>query len=311
MVDACVTHGTPAKAAGGRPVTAGNMRATRRRQHGPRGAGGDVGVPGRGDRRPARRRADRHARAAGATVLHGPAIRTHPVAVDGALAAALDDLIARPPDVTVLSTGIGVRGVVEAAEVPGPGRGAWSTRSAGSRVYARGPKAHGAAVTVGLPVHVELAVGRVERDPRPSWAAPASPGSGSAVQLDGARTQPLADALTGPRRRRRADPRLPLVAARRHRPAAAARPGGRRPPGRRRDLHGPAADREPVRDRRNRRRCSTGCAAGFARGSWSRASARCAPRPRSAAGFGTPVVPVRPRLGSMVVRWPRRWRAGR
>lgn len=129
----------------------------------------------------------------GATVLHGPAIRTHPVTVDGRLAGALDDLIAHPPDVTVLSTGIGVRGVVEAAEVLGRAE-ALIDALARSRVFVRGPKAHGAAVTVGLPVAWGTPSGvssEILAELRRSGIA----GVRVALQLDGARSQPLADAL--------------------------------------------------------------------------------------------------------------------
>jgi uroporphyrinogen-III synthase len=132
----------------------------------------------------------------GADVVHGQVIRTHPFAVDGPLAGALRALVADPPAVTVLSTGIGVRGIVEAAEclelaealVDALGR---------SQVYARGPKAHGAAVTAGVPVHWQTASGLsteilAELDQRGGVA-----GRRVAVQLDGAATQPLADALAG------------------------------------------------------------------------------------------------------------------
>lgn len=129
----------------------------------------------------------------GAAVLHGPAIRTHPVSVGGALAAAIDDLVARPPDVTVLSTGIGVRGIVEAAEVLGRAE-ALVDALAGSRVLARGPKAHGAAVTVGLPVEWSTASG-VSGEILDELGRDGLAGARVALQLDGARIQPLADAL--------------------------------------------------------------------------------------------------------------------
>ena len=52
----------------------------------------------------------------GAEVVHGPTIQTQPLAPELAVAAATRALIARPPDLTVFSTGIGVRGWFEAAE---------------------------------------------------------------------------------------------------------------------------------------------------------------------------------------------------
>jgi uroporphyrinogen-III synthase len=130
----------------------------------------------------------------GADVLHGQVIRTHPAAVDGPLAAALRDLVDQPPDVTVLSTGIGVRGIVEAAEclelaeqlVDALGR---------SRVFARGPKAHGAAVTVGIPVHWQTESGVSGEILAQLDREGGVQGRRVAVQLDGAAVQPLADAL--------------------------------------------------------------------------------------------------------------------
>lgn len=129
----------------------------------------------------------------GATVIHGPAIRTHPVTVDGPFAEAIEDLIARPPEVTVLSTGIGVRGVVEAAEVLG--RAEALVEALGrSQVFARGPKAHGAAVTVGLPVEWSTPTG-MSGEILAELGRRGLTGTRIGLQLDGARSQPLADAL--------------------------------------------------------------------------------------------------------------------
>src|SRR5690349_11441094 len=50
---------------------------------------------------------------AGATIVHAPAICTLPLGPDGALRAALASIIERPPDVVVLTTGIGVRTLFE------------------------------------------------------------------------------------------------------------------------------------------------------------------------------------------------------
>lgn len=129
----------------------------------------------------------------GATVLHGPAIRTHPVTVDGAFADAIEELIARPPEVTVLSTGIGVRGVIEAAEVLGRAE-ALIAALATSRVFVRGPKAHGAAVTVGLRVEWSTANG-VSSEILEELGRGGIAGVRIGLQLDGAMNQPLADAL--------------------------------------------------------------------------------------------------------------------
>jgi uroporphyrinogen-III synthase len=129
----------------------------------------------------------------GATVIHGPAIRTHPLRVDRVLADAIEDLIAHPPEVTVLSTGIGVRGVIEAAEVLGRAE-ALVDALAGSRVHVRGPKAHGAAVTVDLPVAWGTSSG-MSSEVLEELGRRGIAGVRIALQLDGAAQHPLAEAL--------------------------------------------------------------------------------------------------------------------
>jgi uroporphyrinogen-III synthase len=134
----------------------------------------------------------------GAAVVHGRVIRTHPFAVDGPLATALRDLVRRPPEITVLSTGIGVRGIVEAAECLDLAEPLVDAL-AGSRVHARGPKANGAAVTAGIPVHWQTPSGLsheiVAELARLDGGRRGIAGRRVAVQLDGAETQPLARAL--------------------------------------------------------------------------------------------------------------------
>jgi uroporphyrinogen-III synthase len=234
----------------------------------------------------------------GATVLHGPAIRTHPVAVGGDLAAALDAVIARPPEVTVLSTGIGVRGVIEAAEVLGRAE-ALVEALAGSRVYARGPKAHGAAVTVGIPVHWSSPSG-VSGEILAELGRSGIAGVRVAVQLDGARHQPLAETLrdlgadvvavpvyrwslpedTGPA------VRLVQAVAERRVDAVTftARPQV--------ESLCEIAETEGLLD---------GLRSGFGRGVVAVCVGPVCAEAAVDAGFGRPVVPVRPRLGSMVV----------
>ena len=76
----------------------------------------------------------------GAEVLHGPTIRTVDLSGDDTLRRATLDLIARPPDWLVASTGMGMTMWLEAAdgwELGGPLRAAL----AGARVVARGAKA--------------------------------------------------------------------------------------------------------------------------------------------------------------------------
>lgn len=87
----------------------------------------------------------------GASVLHGPTIRTEYLAGDEALRAATDAVVARGPEYLVATTGIGVRAWFEAAQ-------AWGLADrladalAGARVLARGPKAAAAVQASGLPV---------------------------------------------------------------------------------------------------------------------------------------------------------------
>ena len=85
----------------------------------------------------------------GAAVQHAPALRIVPLADDTELLAATRDLIARPPDITVATTGIGFRGWVDAAD--GWGLGEDLLRALGSgELLARGPKARGAIRASGL-----------------------------------------------------------------------------------------------------------------------------------------------------------------
>lgn len=85
----------------------------------------------------------------GATVVHGPTIRTLPHDTDGQLRRVTEELILDPPDVTIANTGIGIRSWLAAAE-------SWNLGEAligalgGSRLYVRGPKAAGALHQYGL-----------------------------------------------------------------------------------------------------------------------------------------------------------------
>jgi uroporphyrinogen-III synthase len=83
----------------------------------------------------------------GARVVYAPAIRIVPLADDAELVAATRQVLDRPIDLVVATTGVGFRGWLEAAD-------AWDLplvehlRSA--RVLARGPKARGAIRGAGL-----------------------------------------------------------------------------------------------------------------------------------------------------------------
>lgn len=83
----------------------------------------------------------------GARVVHAPAIRIVPLADDAELVAATREVLARPIDLVVATTGVGFRGWLEAAD-------AWDLplvdHLRGARVLARGPKARGAIRGGGL-----------------------------------------------------------------------------------------------------------------------------------------------------------------
>jgi len=85
----------------------------------------------------------------GAAILHGPALRIVALADDTDLLAATRGLIARPPDITVATTGIGFRGWVEAADGWGIGEDLLAALGAG-KLIARGPKARGSIRASGL-----------------------------------------------------------------------------------------------------------------------------------------------------------------
>lgn len=129
----------------------------------------------------------------GATVIHGPTIRTYPLADEEKVADATRSLIASPPDMTVLTTAIGVRGWFEAAESLDLGESLLDTL-ASSEIFARGKKAHGAAITAGLTTAWQAPYGMASelidelerRDVK---------GLQVAVQLDGGDWSPIAGAL--------------------------------------------------------------------------------------------------------------------
>ena len=87
----------------------------------------------------------------GASVMHGPVIRTLPLASDSALRAVTEDLFMRPPRYVIANTGIGMRSWFGAAESWGAGDQLVDTL-AKAQVFARGPKAAAAAHTAGLEV---------------------------------------------------------------------------------------------------------------------------------------------------------------
>lgn len=85
----------------------------------------------------------------GAAVVHAPAIRIIPLVDDVELRRVTTLLIEKPPDVVVVTTGIGFRGWVEAAHGWDVADDLTSALSS-TRILARGPKARGAVRQAGL-----------------------------------------------------------------------------------------------------------------------------------------------------------------
>ncbi|MDQ3150648.1 MAG: uroporphyrinogen-III synthase, partial [Actinomycetota bacterium] len=85
----------------------------------------------------------------GAQVMHAPAIRIVSLPDDSELLAATRGLVAAPPDVLVVTTGIGFRGWLQAADGWGLGEDLVAALCR-TTVLARGPKARGAVRAGGL-----------------------------------------------------------------------------------------------------------------------------------------------------------------
>ena len=88
----------------------------------------------------------------GATVTRAPALKNIPHIDDAALLARTRELIAAPPQLMVVTTGIGFRGWFEAATAAGLDEQLHAAL-AGARILARGPKARGAIQQAGLVAH--------------------------------------------------------------------------------------------------------------------------------------------------------------
>jgi uroporphyrinogen-III synthase len=85
----------------------------------------------------------------GASVLHAPAIRIVPLLDDAQLRDDTEQLMTRPVDIVVVTTAIGFRGWIEAAD--GWGLGEDLIKHLGdAQVMARGPKVRGAVRAAGL-----------------------------------------------------------------------------------------------------------------------------------------------------------------
>lgn len=85
----------------------------------------------------------------GATVQHAPALSIAPHVDDEALIDATERLIETPPDIVVVTTGVGFRGWMEAADEAGLHEGLRAALAC-AQIVARGPKARGAIQQAGL-----------------------------------------------------------------------------------------------------------------------------------------------------------------
>ena len=135
----------------------------------------------------------------GARVVHGPTIRTLPLGDEGRLRIATEALIDDPPDLVVLTTGLGVRGWLGGAESLGLGDELLEALRP-ALVLARGPKAEGAAMTAGIEVdwrtptsrnrelleHLAASTAEAHRaDGRPGTTAPGSRSSSTVRPTSG------------------------------------------------------------------------------------------------------------------------------
>lgn len=129
----------------------------------------------------------------GAECLHGPTVRTHPLRPEQEIREATEQLLADPPRFTVATTGIGMRGWLEAADALVLGEELRLVLGQ-SRLMARGPKAQGAAITAGLEVEWN-APGATSGELIDHLVEIASPGDRIAVQVDGSADQRIVSEL--------------------------------------------------------------------------------------------------------------------
>jgi len=129
----------------------------------------------------------------GARVVHGPTIRTIPLVHDERLHDAIEAVVSDPPDTVVLTTALGLRSWLGAAESLGRGEDLVDALRS-SELLVRGAKAVGAAVTAGLEVSWSAPEATaVEVVDRLAEMSAAGDTRRIAVQLDGDPDSPLAD----------------------------------------------------------------------------------------------------------------------
>ncbi len=139
----------------------------------------------------AHRRADEQAslfERRGATVVHGPTIRTLPLGEDERLRAATEAVIVGRPHALIANTGVGIRSWFGAAESWGLGDALLDALQS-TRIYARGPKAAGAIHSLGLEVSVRAPSERLQECVE-LVRADLGPDARVAVQRDGGPCSP-------------------------------------------------------------------------------------------------------------------------
>lgn len=129
----------------------------------------------------------------GAEVLHAPALSTFPADPEGELRRVTEELIRHRPALTILTTGAGTAAWLSAAESFGAGAELLDALRDGT-VLPRGPKTVAACVQAGLDVPRRAGHERVHQVVEAARACGLA-GRRVAVQLDGAETSWLVDAL--------------------------------------------------------------------------------------------------------------------
>ncbi|TFI41996.1 uroporphyrinogen-III synthase [Rhodococcus sp. 1R11] len=135
----------------------------------------------------------------GANIVHAAAIHVLPLIDDSELKSATEGIVERPPQIVVISTGIGFRGWLDAAAE-------WGVRDdllaalEHTRIIARGPKARGAIRGAGLREEWSPAT-EASQEVADHLAAQGVSGADIAVQLHGVITEweptiHLSDALS-------------------------------------------------------------------------------------------------------------------
>lgn len=125
----------------------------------------------------------------GGECMYGATVRTHPIRPEAEIPAATLAFIASPPDIVIVTTGTGVRWWLDAADAMEVGD-ELNAALARTRIFARGPKAHGAAIAAGLEVEWSAPSGSIA-ETLDHVASIIEPRHRVAVQVDGSPHQPI------------------------------------------------------------------------------------------------------------------------